>query len=213
MLLQIIVGSTRPTRAADRVTPWVAAAAANSVMDLEVLDLAGWPLPFFSEHLGTIGDIADPTYSDPLVRSWNKTVARADAFLIITPEYNHGVPAALKNALDTVWLSGAFRNKPIGFVGYSAGVGGGIRAIEHLVQIAVEQEAAPLRGAVVIPYVHDAFDDMGIASSVVARATLQVLLDDLAWWATALARARNAGELEPSRARVRATTTASEAVV
>ncbi|UAJ81204.1 NAD(P)H-dependent oxidoreductase [Leifsonia sp. ZF2019] len=202
--LKIIVGSTRPTRMADRVAPWVTAAArAHSGFEVEVLDLMEWDLPLFAEHFGTLGDPADPTYSQPLVKRWNRTIADGDAFLIITPEYNHSVPAALKNAIDTVWASNAFRNKPVAFVGYSAGIGGGIRSIEHLVQIAVEAEAVPLRSAVIVPFVNDAFGDDGLPTNPITTAGLSLLLEDLAWWSTALERARAAGELPPARARLR----------
>ena len=68
--LQIIIGSTRPTRAADRVGPWVLdRARAHGGFDVEVLDLRDWPLPIFEEHFGTIGDFHDPTYSDPIVKT------------------------------------------------------------------------------------------------------------------------------------------------
>jgi NAD(P)H-dependent FMN reductase len=202
--LKIIVGTTRPTRAADRVAPWVASvAAAHGSFDVEVLDLRDWPLPFFSEHFGTLGDINDPTYSEPIVKAWNRTIKDADAYIVVTGEYNHSIPGALKNAIDSVWASNAFRNKPVAVVGYSAGIGGGIRAIEHLAQIVVETEAVPLRNTVVIPFVNDAFDDAGRPASPMTNAALDVLLDDLAWWSTALEQARAAGELPPGRARLR----------
>ena len=154
MKLQIIVGSTRPTRAADMVTPWVTnRAALHEAFDTEVLDLRDWPLPMFGEHVGSIGDRTDPTYSDVRVRAWNRKIAEADAYLVVTPEYNDSIPGELKNAIDSVFVSFAFRNKPLAMVGYSGGVGGGIRAIEHLVQVAVEVEAAPLRSTVVLPFV------------------------------------------------------------
>src|ERR1700722_17364752 len=134
--LQIIIGSTRPTRAADRLVPWVIdRAEAHGGFDVEVLDLRDWPLPMFQEHLGTIGDFEDPTYSEPIVRRWNHTLKAADAFLVITPEYNHSIPAVLKNALDSVFVSFALRHKPIAAVGYSTGLAAGARAIEHLAHI------------------------------------------------------------------------------
>jgi NAD(P)H-dependent FMN reductase len=210
--LKIIVGTTRPTRAADQVAPWVAAiAAAHGYFEVEVLDLRDWPLPFFAEHFGTIGDIDDPTYSEPLVKAWNQTVKDADAYIVVTGEYNHSIPGILKNALDSVWLSNAFRNKPVAAVGYSAGIGGGIRAIEHLAQIVVETEAVPLRNAVVIPFVNDAFDDAGRPTNPVTSAGLDVLLDDLAWWSAALEQARAAGELAPGRSRLRDATLKAQA--
>lgn len=210
--LKIIVGTTRPTRAADNVAPWVASVAADHArFDVEVLDLRDWPLPFFSEHFGTIGDINDPTYSDPLVKAWNKTIADADAYVITTGEYNHSVPAVLKNAIDSVWVSNGFRNKPVATVGYSAGIGGGTRAIEHLAQIMIEAEAVPLRNAVVIPLVNDAFNDAGRPTNPITNAALTVALDDLAWWSTALEQARAAGELPPGRARMRDAMLAAQA--
>jgi NAD(P)H-dependent FMN reductase len=210
--LKIIVGTTRPTRAADNVAPWVASVAADHAgFDVEMLDLRDWPLPFFSEHFGTIGDINDPTYSEPLVKAWNKTIADADAYVITTGEYNHSVPAVLKNAIDSVWVSNGFRNKPVATVGYSAGIGGGIRAIEHVAQIMIEAEAVPLRNTVVIPFVNDAFNDAGRPTNPLTNAALTVALDDLAWWSTALEQARAAGELPPGRARMRDAMLAAQA--
>ena len=202
--LKIIVGTTRPTRNADRVAPWVeSVAAAHGSFEVEVLDLRDWPLPFFAEHFGTLGDINDPTYSDPLVKAWNRAIADGDAYIVVTSEYNHSIPGVLKNAIDCVWASNAFRNKPVAAVGYSAGIGGGIRAIEHLAQIVVETEAVPLRNTVVMPFANDAFDNTGRPTSPVTNAALGVLLDDLAWWSAALEQARAAGELPPGRTRLR----------
>ncbi|HWO68800.1 MAG TPA: NAD(P)H-dependent oxidoreductase [Umezawaea sp.] len=203
--LLVIMGSTRPTRAADRVVPWVMSELrARGGCDVELVDLRDWPLPFFAEHAGTIGDLADPTYSDPLVRAWNKKVKEADAFLVVTPEYNHSVPAALKNAIDSVWLSFGFRHKPVAAIGYSAGIGGGVRAIEHLAQMFVEAEAVPLRNATVIPFVNDAFDEQGRPVNPMTAAGLTITLDDLAWWTSTLEKARAEGELVPGQLRARA---------
>jgi NAD(P)H-dependent FMN reductase len=156
--LHVIIGSTRPGRAADLVAPWVISRTRNhSGFDVEVLDLREWALPMFAETFETVGDFNDPTYSSPVVRSWNHKIAEADAFLVITPEYNHSVPAVLKNAIDSVFVSFAFRNKPVAVVGYSGGIAGGVRAIEHLAQIAIEAEMVPLRTATIIPQVFQAF--------------------------------------------------------
>ena len=93
MRLQVIVGSTRPTRAADKIVSWVTREAAeHDRFDVEVLDLRDWPLPMFGEHMGSIGNPQDPSYSEEIVRRWNRKIAEADAYLIITPEYNHSVP-------------------------------------------------------------------------------------------------------------------------
>lgn len=203
--LKIIIGSTRPTRAADLVAPWVAATSrSHGGFAVDVLDLRDWPLPMFAEHAGTIGDFDDPTYSDPLIRRWNDTIKGGDAFVVITPEYNHSIPAVLKNAIDSVWLSFGFRNKPVAAVGYTAGIGGAIRAVEHLAHIVVEAEAVPLRNTVLVPNVAAAFDESGGPTDPVTAAALGIALDDLAWWGQALRSARQRGEHAPGIFRMRA---------
>lgn len=203
--LQIIIGSTRPGRAADLVAPWVIdGAKAHGGFDVEVLDLRDWPLPIFAEHIGSIGDFNDPTYSTPIVREWNHKIKEADAYLVITPEYNHSVPGVLKNAIDSVFVSFAFRNKPLVTVGYSGGVAGGVRAIEHLAHIAIEAEMVPLRTSVIIPQVTMAFNESGRPVNPVADVSLRIALDDLKWWSNVLETARAKGELPPAAFRVRA---------
>lgn len=203
--LQIIIGSTRPTRAADRVAPWVIdRAGAHGGFEVEVLDLRDWPLPIFAEHLGTIGDFQDPTYSGPIVKRWNQKIGEADAYLVLTPEYNHSIPGVLKNAIDSVFISFAFRNKPLAVVGYSGGIAGGVRAIEHLAQIAIEAELVPLRTAVVIPQVVEAFDVNGKPNNPITDISLRIALDDLAWWGDALKQARANGQLPPAAFRMQA---------
>src|SRR5579859_1538367 len=139
--LQIIVGSTRDGRHADAVLRWLAPVAkAHPAFETEVIDLREWPLPFFQETMATVGDFRNPTYSQPIVKQWNQKIAEGDAYLFVTAEYNHSVPAVLKNAIDSVFVSFGFRHKPAGFVGYSIGVAGGSRAVEHLAQIGFEAE-------------------------------------------------------------------------
>jgi NAD(P)H-dependent FMN reductase len=208
--LQIIVGSTRPTRAADAVLPWVVKRAmAHPAFEVEVVDLRDWPLPMFAEHMGSIGDFNDPTYSEPVVKAWNAKIKEGDAYLVITPEYNHSVPGVLKNAIDNVFLSFALRNKPLAAIGYSAGIAAASRAIEHLAGIAVEADMVPLRSSVLIPFVESAFDESGDPTNPMTDSALQITLDDLAWWSAALEKARAEGELLPGMLRVRAAATGS----
>ena len=203
--LHIIVGSTRDGRAAEHVYRWVERRALDhGGFDVEVLDLRDWPLPFFAETLQTVGDFSDPTYSDPIVRAWNRTIKDGDAFVMITPEYNHSFSGVLKNAIDNVFVSFGFRNKPVGFVGYSAGPIGGARAVEQLALVAVEGEAVPLRNAVLLGKVTEIFDEDGKNTDRVADVALDVLLQDLAWWSAALETARAQGELVPGAFRMRA---------
>ena len=204
LALKLIIGSTRPNRAADLVAPWlVRRLEASPDLDLEVLDLRDWPLPLFQETAQTIGDVRDPTYSDPVVRRWNQTIKAADAFLVLTTEFNHSVPGQLKNALDSVFVSFGLRNKPVGFVGYSGSPVGAARAVEHLAQIVVEAEAVPLRNAVLVGQVQQAFGADGEPLHRGTDAALEVLLEDLAWWGGVLQRARAEGELPPGGLRLR----------
>jgi hypothetical protein len=107
-------------------------------------------------------------------------------------------------AIDTVWLSFGFRNKPVAAVGYSGSIGAGIRAIEHLAHVLIEAEAVPLRNTVVIPFVRTAFAKGGEPVNPETEIRLQVLLEDLAWWSSALEKARADGELTPGTLRARA---------
>jgi NAD(P)H-dependent FMN reductase len=153
--LKIIIGSTRPGRAADRVIPWITATfREHGDVDVDVLDLRDWPLPLFCETFATVGEPHDPTFSVPVVKRWNAKIAEGNAYLFITPEYNNSIPAVPKNAVDNVF---AFRGKPAAYVGYS----GGIRAIEHLAHVAIEAEMVPLRNSVIIPSVHSALGPPG----------------------------------------------------
>ena len=196
--LRISIGSTRPGRAADLVAPWaIDTARDHGGFEVEVLDLRDWALPIFQEHTGSVGDLSDPTYSIPVVREWNRKVAEADAYSIVAPEYNHSVPAVLKNAIDSVFLLFGVRNKPLVAVGYSGGIGGGLRAVEHLAQIAVEAEMVPLRTAVIIPQVFEAFDAAGRPLNPVVDISLGVALVDLQWWSEILEAASARGALPP----------------
>jgi NAD(P)H-dependent FMN reductase len=203
--LKILVGSTRPGRSADLVLPWVLArASAHGAFDVEVIDLRDWPLPPFQEHAGSIGDINDPTYSDPIVRRWNQKMREADALLVVTPEYLHSIPGTLKNALDSVFVSFALRHKPLAVVGYSSGIAAGVRAVEHLMDVATESEMVPLRDTVLIARVATAFDGRHAPIDPMSEVAMTVMLDDLAWWGDLLAKARADGELLPATFRVRA---------
>src|SRR6059058_5520594 len=145
--LKIIVGSTRPSRGTDVFLPWlVERTERHGRFAVDVLDLREWELPMFQETW----ESARAGYSIPVVRAWNEAVVVGDAFLFVTPEYNHSTTGVLKNAIDSVFMSNGFRNKVAGFVGYSGGNVGVARAVEHLAHMAVEAELVPLRNAVLL---------------------------------------------------------------
>ncbi len=203
--LKIIVGSRRPNRAADKVIPWVMnKVSERGSFEAELLDLRDWDLPLFQEHPGSLGDPSDPTYSEPIVKAWNHKIREAQAILIITPEYLHGMPGLLNNAMDNVFASFAFRNKPVAAVAYSTGIAGGARAIENLAHVALEAELILLRNTVIIPFVDHAFADDGTATNSMTDAAATVMLEDLEWWSNVLNTARQSGQLPPGSARLRA---------
>ncbi|HLW23914.1 MAG TPA: NAD(P)H-dependent oxidoreductase [Steroidobacteraceae bacterium] len=203
--LQIIIGSTRSGRNADPVCHWFEPITrSHGAFAVETVDLREWPLPHFQETIETVGDFANPTYSDPLVKRWDDKIKEADAYIIVTPEYNHSVPAVLKNAIDTVFFSYGFRHKPVAFVAYSLGVSAGVRAVEHLNQIMLEAEANPIRTQTLIPFVASAFGADGRPVTPALNVGLTVMLDDLAWMGSALKVARAAGAPPPAALRIRA---------
>src|SRR5438093_10335861 len=200
--LHIIVGSTREGRAAEPVAQWVDGRAREyGAFDVTVLDLRDWPLPMFAETMASVGDFSNPTYSDPIVQRWNRTIAEGDAFIFITPEYNHSFSGVLKNAIDSVFASWAFRNKPVAFVAYSGGMIGGARAVEQLALVTIEAEMVPLRNTVLVGAVQSAFDGTGEPTDPQSDIALGILLEDLAWWTEATVAARSAGELKPGSMR------------
>jgi NAD(P)H-dependent FMN reductase len=208
--LKVIIGSTRPGRAADAVVPWIAGKARDrGDFDVDVVDLARWNLPMFAETLATVGDPRDPTFSNPVVKEWNQTIAAGDAYLFVTPEYNHSIPAVLKNAIDSVFATFSFRHKPAGIVAYSGWGSGGVRAAEHLTAIAVEMEMIPLRNVLTIPNVAAAFDDDHQPINRHLDLVAEILLEDLAWYGTTMAAARANGAPLPAIHRLHAMTAAA----
>jgi NAD(P)H-dependent FMN reductase len=200
--LKIVVGSTREGSNADQIVPFVVETARSfPEFDVEVLDLRDWPLPMFQETRASLGDPADPTYSEPIVRAWNAKIREGDVFVFITPEYNYSIPGVLKNAIDNVFASQGFRNKAMLPVGYSVGATGGGRAVLSLAPIALEVELHMIRNAVLIGNVGSAFEN-GTPANPATRAALEIGLEDLAWWGAVLKNARESGQLPPGGARM-----------
>lgn len=196
--LQIVVGSIRPGRQADRLLPWlVDRAGRHGRFDVRLLDLRDWDLPMFQEPTELM---LEGRFTTPTVERWNETIAAGDAYLFVFPEYNHSVPAVLKNAFDYA-LGARLRNKPAGFVSYSNGPVAGARAVEHMVGITVEREMAPLRNAVLLGGIGRVFGEDGLPVDPMTEQALSILLDDLAWWGDALRAARAAGQLPAPRQR------------
>ena len=188
--IAIIVSSTRATRFADIPTAWIKAQAeARGDMDVEVVDLRDYPMPFFAE----VASNAWAPTQDPVAVKWQKKLAEFDGYVFVVAEYNRSITAALKNALDQAYVEWA--KKPFGAVAY--GSMGGTSALATLRLIGVELQMVPVRNSVHIGggdffKVHPGFGGSGnladIAGSV--DASSKALLDDITWWAKATMAAK-----------------------
>ena len=173
--IAIVIGSNREGRFGPTAARWIhRRARAREGFDVDVVDLAEVDLPTaFPNGTAPVTDLVEP-------------LRRADGFIVVTPEYNHSFPAALKQAIDLA--SDEWYAKPVGFVSYG-GISGGLRAVEQLRLVFAEVHAVGLRDTVSFHNYWDLVDehgDLGDRSDPAAS----VLLDQLAWWATALRSAR-----------------------
>jgi NAD(P)H-dependent FMN reductase len=186
--VKIILGSTRQGRFGDKPANWIVGLAKkHAELEVELLDLRDWKMPFYNEDhsLGSEPGV----YSDKVAEKWSKKIAEADAFIVVTPEYNHGYSAVLKNALDYAYTE--WNNKPIAFVAY--GSVGGARAVEQLRQVAVELQMAPIRNAVHIPapwFMVDEKGDLKPGALDPFKDAAEGMITQLIWWGKALKEAR-----------------------
>ncbi|PSJ60552.1 NADPH-dependent FMN reductase [Kumtagia ephedrae] len=186
--IALVIGSTRANRFADKPAEWFAnLARQRDDIELEVVDLRDFPLPFFDE----VGSSLYVPSKSEVAQRWQEKVAGFDGFVFTAAEYSRGPTAVLKNALDYAYTE--WNRKPAAFVGYG-GVGGA-RAVEQLRLHAVELQMAPIRNAVHIVWA-DMAQVMNGSKKLEEFEHLnqyaKAVLDELAWWATALKTAREA---------------------
>jgi NAD(P)H-dependent FMN reductase len=187
--IAVIIGSTRPTRFAETPANWILKQArARGDIDVELVDLRDHVLPFFDEMASNRWM---PSQNPEAVR-WQETVARYDGFIFVVAEYNHSMPAVLKNALDQSYKE--WEHKPFTAIGY--GSVGAARAIEHLRLIGIELQMVSTRSTVHIGGgdfygVHPAFGKKPIEeieANLLPSAT--AALDELVWWSKATMAAK-----------------------
>ncbi|MEU0833043.1 NAD(P)H-dependent oxidoreductase [Streptomyces sp. NPDC005969] len=178
----VILASNREGRFAPVVADWfLSRTAAHPGIETDLIDVAELDLPFALTHR------PGPDVQARLARVSSR-LAAADAFVVVTPEYNHSYPAPLKNLID--WHHAEWQAKPVAFVSYG-GVSGGLRAVEHLRQVFAELHAVSLRDAVSFHNAGALFDDEGRHKDpVVVDAAAKTLLDQLTWWGSALRDAK-----------------------
>jgi NAD(P)H-dependent FMN reductase len=172
--LHVILASTRPGRAGEPIADWfVSRAREHGAFDVELLDLADVALPMMDEP----NHPRLRRYEHQHTKDWSATINAADAVVMVTPEYNYGYPAPLKNAID--FLHFEWQHKPVAFVSYG-GVAAGTRAVQQLKQVVTTLKMVPLFEAVSIPFHAQFIDEEGIvrANDVMEQAA-DAMLDEL----------------------------------
>ncbi|MDH1265417.1 NAD(P)H-dependent oxidoreductase [Pseudomonas sp. GD03944] len=185
--LVLIYGSVREGRLCDSVVNWVREEIAQrSEFELTLVDPARLQRPAVDDEAAVA-----------VRHGYLQQLARADAFLIVTPEYNHGYPAALKQLIDEVPIS--WEARPVAFVSYG-GQSGGLRAVEQLRQVLAEMHATTVRNSVSFSNAWEQFDEQGrLAQPGHARSALARTLVQLNWWALALREGRRRSPYERVR--------------
>ncbi|XXY54857.1 NAD(P)H-dependent oxidoreductase [Sorangium sp. So ce269] len=175
----IILGSTRPGRNGEAVAKWVhGVATKHGGAEYELVDIKDFNLPLLDEPVPpSMGQ-----YSKPHTKAWAAKIDSFDAFVFVTPEYNHGTSGALKNALDFLYKE--WNNKAAGFVSY--GSAGGARAVEQLRLVMAELQIADVRAQVLLS-LHDDFENYSVFKPHPRHEkSVGSLLDQLLAWAGAM---------------------------
>jgi NAD(P)H-dependent FMN reductase len=186
----VIVGSVRPQRFAEKPARWIAEhLRKHSTVDTRILDLADFTLPMYDEPLPPAYP-GRSAFANEVVRRWTVEIAASDGFVIVTPEYNHGYPPVLKNALD--WVYDEWNRKPVTFVAYGAAAGA--RSVTHLRDVVATLGMASLRKDVQIPFssLMTHYQGGDVAAELTKYDDIaSAMVGDLLWWTTALKVARD----------------------
>ncbi len=175
----IIIGSTRPGRNGEAVANWVYELAAKRTdAEFELIDLADYKLPLLDEPYPAIYQ----NYTHEHTKKWSKKIAEMDGFIFVTPEYNHAVGGALKNAID--YLNVEWNNKAVGFVSYGSAMG--VRAVENLRVIVAELQMADVQKGVQLSLFTDFVNFSEFKPHAMHTDILGSMLDQLIPWTNAL---------------------------
>ena len=179
----IVTGSTRPGRHNDAVAQWVyGIAQARTDAEFEFVDIADFKLPLLDEPVPpSMGQ-----YTHEHTKTWAKKIASFDGYVFVTPEYNHGISGALKNAID--YLYREWNNKAAGFVSY--GSANGVRAVEHLRLVMAELMVATVRAQVGLSLFHDFENFSTFKPGERRESELKTVLDQVVAWSEALKSVR-----------------------
>ncbi len=184
--LAIIIGSTRPGRVGESVARWVyELAKSRRDAEFELVDIAGFNLPLLDEPVPP----SQGEYSKPHTKAWSAKIGSFDGYVFVTPEYNHGPPGALKNAIDFLYTE--WNNKAAGFVGY--GSAGGVRAVEHLRLVMAEVQVATVRNQVALSLFTDFENFTTFKPAAYHEKSVNQMLDQLIAWGGAMKTLRGEG--------------------
>jgi NAD(P)H-dependent FMN reductase len=184
--LKIIIASTRSGRKGPLLAEWIfERALVHEEFRIEMIDLAEINLPFMDEpHHPRLQH-----YTHQHTKDWSAKIASADAFIVVTPEYNHGFPATIKNAID--FLYNEWRHKPIGFVSYG-GISAGTRSIQLLKPVLASLDMVPLTAAVNVPFFTKFIRDDKFEATDDQIKMADGLFAELKRWSHSLAHMRDA---------------------
>ena len=175
----IIVGSTRPGRKAAAVAKWVHdLLKSRKDAEFELVDIEDYKLPLLDEPVPPSRN----QYSKPHTKTWSEKISSLDGFIFVTPEYNHGTSAALKNAIDFLFYE--WHNKAAGFVGY--GGSGGVRAVENLRLVLGEVKVADVRAQVALSLLTDFENFTTFKPHEKHDKAVHAMADEVIAWAGAL---------------------------
>lgn len=184
--IKVILGSTRQQRFGEQPAKWITEKAKSKGLDVELLDLRDYPLPFFDEPMSPTGAVAKGAYPFAISAEWTKKIGEGDGFIFVTPEYNHGYTAVMKNAFD--YVGPEWHKKPVAFVGY--GTVGAARAVDQWRPVVAEQQMVSIRTAVQMVAPWTMLDEKGVLKTESFDVTADTMLDQLIWWGEALKEAR-----------------------
>ncbi|HEV3312325.1 MAG TPA: NAD(P)H-dependent oxidoreductase [Chloroflexota bacterium] len=188
-VISVVIGSTRQGRFSEKPAQWILQRLEKrDGVDARLLDLRDFPMPFLDEPVPPAMP-GRPPYENDVVKKWTAAIAQSDGFVFVTPEYNYGPSAVLKNAID--WVYPEWNRKAAAFVSY--GGAAGVRSVQQLRETAIELQLAPIRSSVHIPaatlWTHFQGGDVN-AGLAELEGPAGIMIEDLLWWTAALKTAR-----------------------
>jgi NAD(P)H-dependent FMN reductase len=189
MTISVIIGSTRQGRFSEKPAQWILQQLRKrDTIEARLLDLRDFPMPFFDQPTPPAMPDRQP-YEHEVVKKWTAQIGASDGLVFVTPEYNYGPSAVLKNAID--WVYPEWNRKAAAFVSYGSAMGA--RAVQQLRETAIEIQMAPVRSSVHIPvatlWAHFQGGDVEKGLAELDKQA-NVMIEDLLWWTAALEAAR-----------------------